>query len=230
MTDLMLDNLARRVMLDAARQEYGGLINELPEHDFSQRFEQRMQKLVRRANHPIRYRAIQVVACLLLVILLSGCAVLAVSSEAREALYGWVKEVYETSYIYRFFGSDQEVPTEEMVVYRPTYIPSGYQLVEESEHDGRYMSAYTNESGYLAIFSCLPNIGSVTFLVDTDGAETYKQVLVNGSCAEMYLDPGEGESSVLIWMDENKEYIFRFSASFSETELIKFAESVCVVP
>ena len=230
MTDLMLDNLARRVMLDAARQEYGGLINELPEHDFSQRFEQKMQKLVRRANHPIRYRAMQVVACLLLVILLSGCAVLAVSSEAREALYGWVKEVYETSYIYRFFGSDEEVTTGEIITYRPAYFPSEYHMTEEFARDGIYSASYTNESNNLAVFSCLPNIGSTIIRVDTDGTETYKQVLVNGNRAEMYLDPNEGESSVLIWMDENEEHIFRLAASVSETELIKIAESVCAVP
>lgn len=57
MTDRALDNLARRVMLDAARQEYGSLMAELPEHDFSPEFEKRMGRLVRRAARPIRHRA-----------------------------------------------------------------------------------------------------------------------------------------------------------------------------
>ena len=39
MTDQALDNLVRRVILDAARLEYGDLIDELPEQDFSSAFE-----------------------------------------------------------------------------------------------------------------------------------------------------------------------------------------------
>ena len=56
MTDRALDDLARRVILDAARQGYGSLIAELPEQDFSPEFEKKMCKLVRRADHPIRHR------------------------------------------------------------------------------------------------------------------------------------------------------------------------------
>ena len=50
MTDQALDNLARRLLLDAARLEYGDLMEELPEQDFSPQFEKKMRKLVRRGN------------------------------------------------------------------------------------------------------------------------------------------------------------------------------------
>lgn len=229
MTDQALDDLARRVILDAARQEYGDWIDQLPEHDFPPKFERKMKKLIRRANHPIRYRVAQIVACLLLTALLSGCAVLAVSPEAREAFTNWVRKVDETGYIYRFFGPDREVLTEEMVIYRPTYIPSGYQMSEEFVRNGKCTITYRNGPQKMAIFSYYYNIGSGAFFVESDGTETYKQVLVNGIYAEMYLDPDEGEASVLIWMDENGEFIFRISAPVSEAELIKMAESVSAV-
>ena len=57
---------------------------------FSSAFERKMKKLIRRADHPIRYRIAQAAACLLLAALLSGCTVLAVSPEARAAFVGWV--------------------------------------------------------------------------------------------------------------------------------------------
>lgn len=82
MTDRALDNLARRVMLDAARQEYGSLMAELPEHDFSPEFEKRMGRLVQRAAHPIRHRAVKAAACLLLAALIGGCSILALVPEA----------------------------------------------------------------------------------------------------------------------------------------------------
>lgn len=225
MTDQALDDLARRVILDAARQEYGDWIDQLPEHDFSPAFEKKMQKLIRRADHPIRYQVAKIAACLLLTAFLSGCAVLAISPEAREVFTGWVREVYETSYIYRFFGSDQE--TSAHIFYRPTYTPSGYQMVKESVSGADVLTIlYENDSNKLAVFTCFPSGASPVFQIDRDGTETYKQVSVNGTPAEMYLDQDGENSKILIWMDENTGTIFRIFAPIGETELIKMAESV----
>ena len=77
MTEQALDQLARRVILDTARLEYGVLLKEAPEHIFSPAFERRMKKLLRRGRHPVWYKALRAAACLLLALLLSGCAVLA---------------------------------------------------------------------------------------------------------------------------------------------------------
>ena len=84
--------------LKAALQEaYFMELEEIPSEEklsedealtFSSAFERKMKKLVRRADHPIRYRIAQAVACLLLAALLSGCTVLAVSPEARAAFVG----------------------------------------------------------------------------------------------------------------------------------------------
>lgn len=59
MTEQALDNLLRQVMLDATYQEYGDLIEQQPEHDFSPAFEKKMQKLIQRADHPVRYRCLR---------------------------------------------------------------------------------------------------------------------------------------------------------------------------
>ena len=69
--------------LKAALQEaYFMELEELPSEEilsedealtFSPAFERKMKKLIRRADHPIRYRIAQAAACLLLAALLSGC-------------------------------------------------------------------------------------------------------------------------------------------------------------
>jgi len=43
LTEQVLDDLLRQIMLDVARQEYGDLIVQLPEHDFSPAFEKKMR-------------------------------------------------------------------------------------------------------------------------------------------------------------------------------------------
>ena len=73
MTEQALDQLARRVMLDAARLEYGSLPEE--PHTFSPAFERKIKKLLRRGRHSVWYKALHAAACLLLALLLSGGAV-----------------------------------------------------------------------------------------------------------------------------------------------------------
>lgn len=229
MTEQALDKLIKRAMLDAARQEYGNLMEDLPEHTFSPVFERKMKKLVRRGNHPLRYKILHAAACLLLVLLLSGCSILAFSAEAREAFVGWVREVYETSFIYRFSGSDQVTPPS--VLYRPTYIPDGYRMTSESVTDGGAQRiSYRNDFGFLGHFTCFPADSSPVFHIERDGSETYQRVLVNGNPAELYLDQDEDEASILLWKDRDEGTIFCVSAQVSETELIKMAESIEAVP
>ena len=60
--------------------------------------------------------------------------------------------------------------------------------------------------------------------VTTDETDNYTQVFINGTAADLYLDPVEGESNVLIW--EDGEWVFALSALFSGEEMMKVAESV----
>ena len=129
MTDQSLDSLLRQVLLDADSQEYGDMMEILPEHDFSPGFERRMKKLIRRADHPMRYRVAQVAACLLLAALLSGCTVLAVSPEARAAFVGWVRELSEGWSVYHYFGEKKDSLGD--IIYRPTWVPDGYEVISE---------------------------------------------------------------------------------------------------
>ncbi len=95
MTDQALDDLARRVMLDAARQEYGGLMDEWLEHDFSPEFERRMKKLIHRADHPIRWRWMWVgraAAILAALLMLASVAAAAAGYNLWGLLAQWTTE------------------------------------------------------------------------------------------------------------------------------------------
>ena len=95
MTDQALDDLARRVMLDAAHLEYGDLLEELPEHDFSPEFEQKMKNLIRQADHPARHRLLrtgQLVAALVALLLLLTVATAAAGYDIWRMLAEWTAE------------------------------------------------------------------------------------------------------------------------------------------
>ena len=146
------------------------------------------------------------------------------SVEARAAFVSWVREVYETQIIYRFFQTGGETSND--IVYRPTWIPSDYQITSEFISDGPSTIEYRDASNRIVVFAYYRNGSSPVFQMNQDGIGTYKQVSVNGVPAELYLDQNDGNANVLIWLDEDSGTVFRILASFNEDELIKMAESV----
>ena len=58
-----------------------------------------------RKKHPLHKVWLSRVAGVLLAILLAGSTVLAFSTEARAAFLGWIRQQYETFYVYTFAGS-----------------------------------------------------------------------------------------------------------------------------
>lgn len=97
MTDQALDNLARRLLLDAARLEYGDLMEELPEQDFSPEFERKMKKLIRQADHPARHRylrTVQLAALLAALLMLVTVATAAAGYNIWGMLAEWTEETF----------------------------------------------------------------------------------------------------------------------------------------
>lgn len=86
-------------------------------HEFSPAFEKKIRKLKRRADHPAFYRTMNRVASILLAILIAIGAWISVDAEARAAVVGWVKEIYETYFVYRFEGNSNV--NRDLVDYRP---------------------------------------------------------------------------------------------------------------
>ena len=222
MTDQALDNLARRVILDAARLEYGDWIDELPEQDFSLAFEKKMRKLVRRANHPIRYRVAQMVACILLVVFLSGCAVLAISPEVRAAFVGWMRETYETWLVYRYTGEEQS--SSEDTVYAPTWVPEGYDEIVAPQVGTFARTQYENLNSDLLTVSYLKGTEKSSLSVEWEGAIVQKS-FVGSLPADLYLNPNDG-SNILVWTDYERDAAFWITAPLPEKELVKVAESI----
>ena len=222
MTDYELDKLARRVMLDAARLEYGGLPEE--PHPFSPAFERKMKKLLRRGRHPVWYKTLHAAACLLLALLLSGCAVLAVSAEAREVFAGWVREVYENAFVYRFYGEEQGESNAD-TAYRLTWLPEGYWEAERPDLAGMGNVLYRDDAGGLVVLGYATDPEAFSLSVYPEHAAVRK-TQVHGRPADLYLDEQEGNRNLIVWTEEETGQFFYVSGPQGEDELVKMAESV----
>ena len=233
MTDQALDKLARQLMLDAARLEYGEVLEEQQEHVFSPAFERRMKKLLRRGRHPVLCRAFRAAACLLLALLLSGCTVLVVSPEAREVFVGWVREIHDTYFLYKFFGDEERAPvSKEDVLYQPTYVPLGYRIEYRSVSTAGIVSVcYINDqTNRIAMFTYFSDTASPVLQVTGENEIIYQKVQVNGLPADLYLDSEVGEANAIIWVDEKNGAAFQIYGVLSGEELTRMAESVRAVP
>lgn len=146
---------------EAAREAEEKLLASLPkpedcEATFSPEYKRKMKKLARRTDHPVIYWVQKAVACILLTILIGGGGILTFSTEARAAFVGWVREVYETWFVYNYEGVDREFPEDN--VFYPAWIPDGYYELKRSISDDKVSIIYENEEGYLLSFTYTSNV------------------------------------------------------------------------
>ena len=192
---------------------------------FSPAFEKKMKKLIRRANHPMRYRVGQAAACLLLALLLGG-TVLAISPEARAAFVGWVREVYVAWFVYRFEGESNNVISEPQ--YRPTWLPEGYSQSLVPELEGQVNVLYTSDAGPTILFAYVNSASSLNVFAVGD-MESFK-VTVNNTPADFYLDNDTTTANCLVWESPENDLIYWIAANLSMDDMIKIAESVQEIP
>lgn len=215
-------------MLVQAAVELADAINEsMPNpsectHQFSPRFEKKMKRLIRKSHHPIFYRTLRTVASIVLVILIGFGSTLAVSADARELVFGWVKQQYENFYEYFFEG---ETEPSDGAKYQPGWMPADCRFVTSYETNGGMVFIYTDAEDVLVQFSYTsdPNSESVYF----DGVN-YTQITtsVNGLPAEIYISQIKENTNSVIWKDESGIILFTVSGKFDQETLIRIAESI----
>ena len=192
------------------------------QHEFSPEFEKKIKRLRRKANHPIVYRSLQRIASIILVCLIACGAWFTVDAEARSAFFGWVKEIYETYFVYRFEGNADY--SESSVAYRPTWLPEGYTEFYVDDIDATTVVSYQNTDGLLLTFWYTHNPNETDWFIDATHA-VIKETTVNGYPAEILLADNITTASVIAWTDE-QDSAFYGSGFLSESELIKIAENI----
>lgn len=191
-------------------------------HAFSLRFEKRIKKLKRKADHPVRHRVWQRVAAILLVILISLSTWLAVDTEARETVADWIKEIYEVFIVYRFSGGPN--PDISPKDYQLTWIPEGYTEFSTSKTAGTVLIVYTNETGEMLKFRYAHNPEKADWFLNVSDTEK-TSVTINGNQADLYISQTPDVSSAVFLVSPDNTAFF-ISAFLSESDLIKLAEGI----
>ena len=197
------------------------MLNTMPSpsecgHAFSSEFTGKMGLL-----RPIKKRHwAQRVAAILLTLLLCGGAVLVVSPSARAAVFSWVREVYESSVVYKFFN---ETPTTALPDYQFQWTPEDYRVSSQLRDESSLTVIYENQVRHVAIFMYyLAGNGTEDYLfTDIPG----EPVTVNGISGYYYPSGKEDEANDLIWIDEEQSIVFSVSAFAEKDVILHMAES-----
>lgn len=215
------------MIAEAAAELNEAMIKSLPDlheckHQFSKNFERKMDKLIYRVNHPIRYKIASRVASILLVILIGFTVVMSCSPTARAAVIGWIKQVYESFYSYYF---ETNADTKSSNKYQIDPLPEGYVEVSNDEDNGTHICIYANDKKEMLTFSYSVSPESAMFYVVKE-AYLIEEILISGEKADLYISIDGNQSNGIIWCDENAGIIFYISGRFDGEELKNLAESV----
>lgn len=194
------------------------------DHQFSPEFERKMDLLIQQTKEKPRYTVLQKVASVILAITLGTGVWLAVDTDARAAVFGWIRAQYENVFHYYFEGN---ADTSFERSYELGWLPEGYSFLQRSERNGSTTVIYTNESG---------NIIALTYKTPTDSgdsdfflmgeSETIKSVKICDVSAQLYLTNVPDDSNAIVWADTNSTRLFIITAIEDERTLIKMAENV----
>lgn len=212
----------------AAAVVCNAMLEQLPEpsecrHTFSEEFEQKIRELMERKNHHETgwHKFAQRAAAVILAVLLGLGAWLAVDQDARAAVARWVREFYENSIVYRFFGN---APTEENFFYKLTWVPEGYEITNQVGDDSTQTVVYQKESDVFTFMYLRVTEDSLAQLIGTRGDEL--AVSINGIAGQYYEAADSSTTNDLIWINEDAGVFFSISSFLSYEDIMHIAEGV----
>ena len=237
MTDQELDELMRRVLIDAIVLNEENYQDEIP---FKPSFGHRRQIMAMLAN-PVRWakekakptwkKVLQHAAVILLVAAIGFAGVMAASPTARATVIRWVAELYETHVVYRYLSGDA---ADEMQQYEITALPEGYTENREArielptQVDILYQNNINPRDPLISFSYIHIQQGSANEFI-LEGA-TVLPVTVNGQEGSLLLAKDASESrNVITWIDSENDIQFSIQGSVDETTLLRMAESVSLV-
>lgn len=190
-------------------------------YEASSELQEKIDQIIIRDRHRTTFRKIRNWAAMIaLCVLLSYSAWLAVNTEARAAFFQWVREVYEDSVIYYFFG---EKSSDELPRFSLTGLPSEY---EETVFQEPFMHTVIYQSEMDMIILTYQRIDENTRLSFVSSDMDHEIVTLDNYTADFYKSKDPSLTNELVWIDEESCLAFCISSFMEKDILIELANSV----
>lgn len=182
----------------------------------------------KRKARPMWKRALRHAAAFLLAASVSLFVLYHVSPTAR----AWMDEVFQTVVTWMdenttfHFGGDQTDGTADDV-WRPTWLPEGYEEVESKTLGEKSRVTFENGEGDFILLHYLPVQEGSMFDVDNEHSG-YSEFTLNSQTAHLFDSNTKGKPSFLIWYNEEGTVAFRLTGELPDGDLVQIAESIIV--
>lgn len=223
----MRTNISDEELTHAAKLVGKALHDSLPapedcKHEFSAAFQQNIEMLKKEAKKKERTSKYLKRTAVAAMLALCCTGVLdSVNPSARAAVLTWVREFYENTIVYRFFGDSQDKQLPKLEI---NYLPSGYSENSTTETHTSKTVVFTNGDDFLFIDWWLLSDSSA-LQAQTEGA-TVILASVNGHDAEIIVPNDSSETTDLLWADDEHGIGLMVSGYLEIEELLNIAESI----
>jgi len=192
-------------------------------YTFSDAFNEKMARLIRRVMR--RMYAVTFakrVAAVFAAMLVGITAWLTFDVEARAAVFEWVKEVYENSIVYRYWG---EPITHTLPQYDLTYLPDGFEKVDGWDDETRSSSFYINkETGDAIIYEYrfINNYSHIQIFEPT--FDSYETVYIQEN-EKIYLPKNNtSNSNTILWINQTQDIFFKIDSTLEQNQILDIIE------
>lgn len=236
MTDKQLDELMKRLLMDAIKNEYDFTEEEVTYFNPSPKYKRQMtamlnnpQKWINKYSKPAWKKVLQQIAVFFLIVSLGLGGLMLASPTVRATVVRWVVEWYETHITYRYSGETIE---NEMPQYIITDLPDGY--VEENTQkitwENYVRSTYVNkETNGIMYFDYVYMQQGSEWDYDVEDVQCIP-VTVNGMEGQLFaVDDWEEKWNTITWIDSENNIQFSVDANLSQNDILHIAESVSLV-
>lgn len=203
------------------------IIDSLPapgecSHEFTPRFQKKMQRTIRRAKHPIIYNIPKRVACFIIAAIIIGSTWLTVDADARTEIFAWIREKYEEFIEYRFVGKHSS--EKEKTDYELTWLPDGYTEIDRLVTEDGCTIIYSHDVSLIQFVYSTGADADSLFVGDFNGE--VQTIQIGEFIADFYQAQNNSQSSTVVWMSAQKDTLFSITTSLPKNIIIELCKSV----
>lgn len=203
------------------------IIDSLPapgecSHEFTPRFQKKMQRTIRRAKHPIIYNIPKRVACFIIAAIIIGSTWLTVDADARTEIFAWIREKYEEFIEYRFVGKPSS--EKEKTDYELTWLPDGYTEIDRLITEDGCTIIYSYDVSLIQFVYSTGADADSLFVGDFNGE--VQTIQIGEFIADFYQAQNNSQSSTVVWMSAQKDTLFSITTSLPKDIIIELCKSV----
>lgn len=203
------------------------IIDSLPapgecSHEFTPRFQKKMQRTIRRAKHPIIYNIPKRVACFIIAAIVIGSTWLTVDADARTEIFAWIREKYEEFIEYRFVGKHSS--EKEKTDYELTWLPDGYTEIDRLVTEDGCTIIYSHDVSLIQFVYSTGADADSLFVGDFNGE--VQTIQIGEFIADFYQAQNNSQSSTVVWMSAQKDTLFSITTSLPKDIIIELCKSV----